>query len=113
MTVIPFFLSESCVCNGLFPGDLQAVGDNAQGFANFIIFCLFTERIRVKVKRGFRTLCSHGDEEIVVQGSGLRGPHGNQLQNSGSHPSPYLRRERAHEQTALLAENVEARHETR
>ncbi|KAJ7336572.1 Basement membrane-specific heparan sulfate proteoglycan core protein [Desmophyllum pertusum] len=34
---------------------LQGIGDNSQGFANFVLFCLFTDKIRER----FRLCCGH------------------------------------------------------
>ena len=35
----------------------QGVGDSSQGFANFVLFCLFTDKIREKLR-----LCGSNQE---------------------------------------------------
>ena len=47
-----FFIAYLFLADYLF-FILQGVGDSSQGFANFVLFCLFTEKIRKK----FRLSC--------------------------------------------------------
>ena len=47
---------------------LMGVGDSAQGFANCILFCVLTEKVRMKFVRcfSFKRAASEEEEEAVV-----------------------------------------------
>lgn len=41
---------------------LQGIGDNSQGFANFLLFCLFSKKIRER----FQQLCAHRQRILFI-----------------------------------------------
>lgn len=45
---------------------LQGIGDSSQGFANFLIFCLFTEKIRYEIKFWCSKVCPFVDRPEIV-----------------------------------------------
>ena len=45
----------------------QGVGDSSQGFANFVLFCLFTDKIREK----FRLCGSNQERDPLFESTNL------------------------------------------